>query len=130
MAKVKKYITEEEITRRVSERLAEILQTVDYSCVVTYSDKTRTIYIGGKQIPEAQALNLRSEAEFFKNTELYKLLTETKKNTAYMTMFEKSQSFEDMRFGKAMLYDISMDKKVMDIFTAYKPISKTRASDI
>ena len=54
-----------------------------------------------------------SEAKAIKKMELWARLITTVKGKAHQRMFEKSQSWEDMYFGKAALYTIDIiDKRI------------------
>lgn len=65
-------------------------------------------YLGGKKLTDNQAANLKQEVMIFKKGSLYKLLTETLSHDAKLRMFEKSKTTDDMFFGKAMLYNVSI----------------------
>ncbi len=105
-------------------KLQELLGNVDYTSVVTFDKNTRSIAVGGIKLEEDKLSNLRSEAEFFLASDLYKILSETKKDLAYKTMFDKSQNFEDLRTGKLILFNISQDKVVINLFKNWQPIAR------
>ena len=57
-----------------------------------------------------------SEARAILEMEYWKRMTDSVKWKAQMQMFEKSQSYEDMFFGKASLYVIDIiDKRIKSI---------------
>lgn len=59
---------------------------------------------------------IQVEAEYIKNSVTFKLVTDDMKYLANKTMFEKSKSFDDMMFGKAMLYVIDiLIKKIKNL---------------
>lgn len=109
-----------EIDEVVEEKLKELLGNVDYRAVVT-NDKQGNIFVGGVKQEESQLMNLRSEAEFFLASDLYRILSETKKDLAYKTMFEKSENFEDLRTGKLVLYNISIDRNIIERLRNWQP---------
>lgn len=60
------------------------------------------------------------ESHFFLQSLLWERIVKSSKHKAQIQMFEKSQSWDDMYFGKAMLYVIDlMDKRI-------KAVSKLR----
>ena len=61
-------------------------------------------YVGGKKVSGPQAQNLRSEAQVIKQMSLYKLLTETLRQLAHLSMFENMKTLDDQHYGKAMLH--------------------------
>lgn len=69
------------------------------------------IMVRGKVISREQQEQLEAEAEYIKNSVTMKLLLKDMEYLAHQTMFEKSSSFDDMLFGKAMLYVIDILKK-------------------
>lgn len=113
-----------EVDELAKQALQELLGNVNYKSIITYDKANRSIVVGGIKLEESQILNLKSEAEFFKASELYKILSETKRDLAYKTMFEKSLTFEDMRQGKSMLYDIAMDRNIINILASYQPVAR------
>jgi len=112
----------QEVDELAQHKLQELLGSVNYKSIVTFDKQTRSIFIGGIKAEDSQLANLRAEAEFFLASELYKILSETKKDIAYKTMFEKSQNFEDMRAGKFILFDIAEDKKLINLFKSWQPV--------
>ena len=61
----------------------------------------------GKELTNEQVDRMSEDAERFGESAIWKLLSEDAKYHANELMYEKSETFEDMRFGKAMLYAIS-----------------------
>jgi len=101
------------------EALSKLLGFVEEDKILTYSEKTGMIFLGGEKLEPEAALSLRQEAELLVNTKIWEIFQNTIGDTARKAMFEKSQSFEDMRSGKMMLYNLSILKKVVDIFRSY-----------
>jgi len=45
---------------------------------------------------------------------LWQIITNTLADIARKTMFEKAENFDDMRIGKAILYSIDLQKKIIE----------------
>lgn len=80
---------------------------------ITEDDVLRTTKNGGilckgKPLSREMLDQMQNEAEYIKNSITFKLLMDDMRYLANQTMYERSSSFEDMRFGKAMLYLIDV----------------------
>ena len=64
----------------------------------------KTIYIGDKKLAENHKKEIISQAKLIKELELWKILQERSKFTANQRMFNLSKNFDDVVFGKAVLY--------------------------
>jgi hypothetical protein len=104
------------MTKTIDEKLNELLGFVDLKNVVTYDKQTGVVFVGGEHLDEAQILNLKSEAEYILQTGIWKILNETIRHVAHETMFTKSQTFEDMRSGRMMLYNLNTIKDLLAVF--------------
>lgn len=105
----------------VAKRIGELLGVVDENKIITYDKTGHNVFIGGKLIDERRSLNLRSEAEFILQSDLGAILFETPRKIAEEVMFNKSQNFDDMRNGKSILYTVSLQNKILEIFKMYTP---------
>lgn len=105
--------------------IKDLFCTVDQRAVITVAKKeirgmngqpilTETLLINGEPVSEIEMNSLREEAKFYKKTRLWVLLTETVKDQAMKVMFNKSETFNDMYAGKMMLYNISVQKNIID----------------
>lgn len=65
----------------------------------------------GRKLSNEMVSQLQVEAEYIQNSITFKLLMDDMEYLANQTMFAKSQTFDDMLFGKAMLYNIDILKK-------------------
>lgn len=78
--------------------------------------KVRGIMLGDKALTENEANELSNDAKFLKRSRLWKLLIESMQYSANDSLFNKSQTIDDMVFAKAMLYTLDvMEKKVENI---------------
>lgn len=93
--------------------------------IITISTKVGAIFLGKDKITDSEFKNLQEEASYLKNTRIWSILTNTLRDQAKKTMFEKSQNWDDMRFGKAMLYNIGVQENIVEILTkTFKPINR------
>ena len=65
----------------------------------------------GKKVSREMQDQMAAEAEYIQNSITFKLLMTDMEFLANQTMFKKSSSFDDMMFGKVMLYVIDILKK-------------------
>lgn len=66
--------------------------------------KNGKLHIGNKELTKEQTESLKTQANTILHLELYELLIKQIQIAANRRMFEHSQSWEDMIFGKAVLY--------------------------
>lgn len=119
------YNTEERAKVLMEERLTKLLSVVDPHMIVTYDSKNRNIYIGGELADAGRLNNLKAEAEFFAQSELWRIIKETPKELAQRAMFVGGESLDDMKKGKAMLFTLDTQQKILETFKGYaqaKPI--------
>lgn len=74
--------------------------------------------VGGKKIKEADLKLLKDEASMIQRTQLWKMLTEAKKNAAHTHLFKGMKTLDDSHYGKAILYAISIDDLVLETLDA------------
>lgn len=98
------------------EKVSKLLGTFDGKKVITYSEKTGQIFLGGERIEKELIPTLNSEATFIKESQLWSILSNTIGDIARKTMFDKSQNFDDMLKGKMLLYQLSIQNKIIDTF--------------
>lgn len=113
------YNTEEKAKELTEKKLLEMLNPVDLTRVVSLDKSRGILFIGGEKVDEAGILNLKQEAEYFQSTQLWKLLYNTPKKLAEESMFISGESLADMQKGKTILYTLSTQKNIMDIFSSY-----------
>jgi hypothetical protein len=116
-AKSKKQVVELSEQEALTRLLGDKFNAIDPNKVVfvgTNSQGENVYRIAGKKLSPNQASLLRNEAQMIQKMQLWKVITETLKNTARLKMFEKSESFDDMRYGKAMLYNCDVMEQIVN----------------
>lgn len=71
-----------------------------------------SVKVGGKTIKGIELQNLQNEAQLIKSTNLWKMMTEAKKNAAHTYMWTGMKTLEDAHYGKTMLYNLSIDDQI------------------
>lgn len=107
-------IDETSVEKTKNELLKEYFCAVTMDDVITI-DKLKRISIDGEPITEGEAASLFEEAKFFKESRLYSIMINTLKKQAMEVMYNQSQSFDDMRNGKMMLYNLSLQENIVKV---------------
>lgn len=102
-------------------RLKEMLSLVDYNYVVSIDKKHGFLYLGKEKADVITLNNLKAEAEFLSNSLIWKLLCETPKELAQESMFKSSESLDDLKKGKAMLYHLDSQNNIINTLKGYTP---------
>ena len=72
----------------------------------------------GREITQEEILQIRQDADIFKDSLIWNILKRELQLAANEHMFDNSESFDDMYFGKAMLYNLDLiDKKLKNLST-------------
>lgn len=126
---VKKHL--EDIIMELQSAPTASLPALDEQSILTL-EKTSTgqitkVLVGKKEAPIQMLKDLKHEAGMLMNTKLWVLFQETIKDQAYRTMFEKSESFDDMKTGKAMLYSLGVQKNIVDLLVGLNIKDKTKS---
>lgn len=103
-----------ELMEREFERL---MTSIDSRLIVSATDKA--IYIGGVKADPSQLKNLKSEADFFAESDLWKLLHETPKKLAHLSMFSDDGKLDaNLIKGRAILYTLDTQSRILSTFKA------------
>lgn len=115
------YDTDKRATEIADAKLTSLLSLVDLNKIVTLDKQRGIVYIGGAQPDGARLSNLKAEAEFFLQSDLWGLIHESAKELASRTMFVSGETLADMQKGKSILYTLSAQKNIVDTFKSYTP---------
>lgn len=99
----------------------DLLSPVDLTRIITLNKTQGLIYIGGEKADDLRLQNLKAEAEFLLKSDIWKLLCETPKELAERQMFVASESLDDLKKGKSMLYLLSTQKNILALLSSYSP---------
>lgn len=113
---------EDEIAEeKALEMINALLSNTDLHKVVSLDKIHGVVYIGSMKADKQRLANLKAEAEFFLKSELWTLLYETPKELAQRAMFVNSESLDDLKKGKSILYTLSTQKNIIDTFMSFDP---------
>lgn len=101
------------------DEMHKLLSVVDVSKIVGLDKARGIVFIGGKKADDARLANLKAEAEFFLESDLWHLIQETPKELASRVMFVEGQTLADMQKGRSMLYTLSAQKNIVETFKGY-----------
>lgn len=100
--------------------LNELLSPIDWNSVLTLNKNQGILYMGGERVDEGRAANLKSEAEFLLNSDLWKVMYESPKELAHKAMFVTGETLVDLQKGRSMLYALQAQKNILDILKQLK----------
>lgn len=106
------------------QKLFKLLSVVDPQKIVSFSKDARAIYIGGERVEEGRLANLRAEAEAIMGMDIWHLIFETPKELAHRSMFMAGESIDEMKKGRAVLYTLDTQKRILDTFRSYQQVPK------
>lgn len=99
------------------QKVADLLSVPDMRSIVTLDTRARAIFIGGERADDGRLHNLKAEAEFFMESDLWKLLYETPKRIAQKAMFEDDGSLESLLLkGRAILFMLETQQRNLSVF--------------
>jgi hypothetical protein len=99
----------------------ELLLRINVNDIFTYSPAGR-LFLDGKQLMEGEIMSLQAEIKFLEETRIWKIYQNTLSYRAKEKMFEKAESFDDMRWGKTMLSNLEVLRDINKIVKSWKPI--------
>lgn len=111
---------EEKAKELTSKRLGEMLGFVDEKFILTHNKEKGFVFLGGEKLTPEQIMNLKSEAEIILTSTMWKIFYNSIGDIARKAMFEKSETFQDMLSGKMLLYHLSLQKNILDLFKKYE----------
>lgn len=111
---------EKKATELAGKKLSELLSPIDWSHVVRMDEKRGLVFIGDEQADPERLLSLKSEAELIESTTLWKLLTESPNALAQQTMFRTGEDIDAFKKGRALIYFIETQKKILSTLRSYQ----------
>ena len=95
----------------------DLLCAVDESMVLTEvktSDGRSYYLLNGEKIDVEYLARLRQDCNILKESELWKILQNTLRSQAHRMIFIKSQNFDDVLSGKLMVYNLDVQKRIIE----------------
>ncbi len=94
---------------------------VKASDIFTFDAKLGRLFLEGRQLEDKEIRGLQEEVRYLEKTAIYGIWMNTVKDQAKQKMFEKAESFEDMKWGKAMLKDLELIEQINKVIKAWQP---------
>lgn len=105
-----------ELKTLIEEELLKLLSPIDTRHIITEDKQRGLVYVGGELLDANMINNLRAEAQFFKESHLWKVIYNTPKELAQKALFVNAESLADLQKGKTMLFTLETQKKIIDLF--------------
>jgi hypothetical protein len=106
-------------------KLNDILSPIDMNAIASITQQG-VIYIGGTHPDDGRLTNLKAEAEFLMQSDIWQLLQETPKMLAEKAMFVSGEGLDDLKKGRSILYTLASQKKIVDLLKSYQPKPKAQ----
>lgn len=103
------------------EKLSNLLSLVDMNKIATLDKTKGFVYIGGKRIDDSRLSNLKAEADFLVQSDIWQLIYETPKELAQRSMFVEGETLDNLKKGRSMLYTLESQKNIIKVFQSYQP---------
>jgi len=111
------------VTPDINKELLKLLTVVDFNNIITV-DQRGIVSIGGRKATDIELSNLKAEAEFFLTSSLWKIIYESPKELAQRAMFINGEGLDDLKKGRAMLYTLESQKRILEMLKTYNPVKK------
>jgi hypothetical protein len=100
--------------------LRKLLNAVTIDEIISNQPKTNILLIDGNPVSQMELQSLQAEVKTLEKLRVWEILTHTLKSRAERRIFNESVHIDDIRFGKAMLYDLSLWKSILDSIKNHK----------
>lgn len=101
-------------------KLATLLTGMSLNSIVTVDKAKGALFIGGERADAMHLANLKSEAEFLVNSELWQLLSDTPRRLAEKAMFTDDGTLENLLIkGRAILFTLDTQRNILDILQSF-----------
>lgn len=102
------------VNKRVERFLySRLLNALVVEDIVSNRKGTNELLIDGKSITKEEVNQMLAEIKALEGFRVWKLLSQTTKHLAEEKIFNKSIDIEDIRSGKAMLYNLSLQRSII-----------------
>lgn len=96
--------------------LKEFYGALTLSDIVS-TDSKGTLLINGNPVKEDEIRQIQAEIKAMEGFRIWSLMSESTKAAAEERLYKKAITTNDMLFGKAMLYNLSLQKSILDAFS-------------
>ncbi len=109
--------------RIVNYLLRYLLNAITVDEIVSQDSRTKLVTLDGKVLLPDEVRQLQAEIKALEGFRIWRILTNTVKHAAEDTIFNKSTNIEDIRFGKAVLYAVSLQDSIIRVLREKKIVS-------
>lgn len=99
--------------RLINYILRNLFNAVTIGEIVSNHPKTGAILIEGKELTVSEIKQLQAEIKALEGFRVWTLMSQTTKYLAEDKIFNQSTNMEDIRYGKAMLYNLSLQHSIL-----------------
>ncbi len=102
----------------IRKALNDLLSPVDFTKVVSFrvlNDVVTKVFVGGEMVDGIRLNNLRAEAEFLVQSDLWKILVETPKELVQRSMFVSGETMDEMKKGRSVLYVLTEQQNIVKL---------------
>lgn len=103
----------------VSKELNKLLSVVDEKLILSIT-KSGIINIGGQPADQTRLANLKAEADFLVESDIWKILNQSIRELAQRAMFVSGESLDDMKKGRSMLYLLDSQNRIVETLKSYQ----------
>ncbi len=94
--------------------LKHLLNAITLSEIIS-SDAKGITYIDGITVTPAEFKQMKAEVKALEGFRIWKIMSETTKHHAEEKIFNKSVNMDDIRYGKAMLFNLDLQKSIIKV---------------
>lgn len=95
--------------------LKHLLNATVMTDIISNDPKTGVALIDGKPIEQNELTQLKVEIKALEGFRIWQIMYATTKHNAEERVFNKSITVDDIRFGKAMLYNLSLQQSIIEV---------------
>jgi hypothetical protein len=107
--------------RRLHNKLLNyLLNAITIDEIVTQDPKTKAILIDGNPVQDNEVRQLNAEIKALEGFRIWTLLSHTTKSKAEERIFKLAITTDDIHFGKAMLYNLSLQHSIIEAIKSKK----------
>ena len=105
--------------RLINFLLRHLLNAVVVDDVVQVNERTKEVFINGVIATTDELRSLSAEVKGLEKMRVWSLMTGTVKHIAKDKVFNKSLKFEDVMYGKSMLFCVETIESIASVFKKY-----------
>lgn len=101
--------------------LRHLFPTVASPHDIVTKNKNGDIFIGGQVLSKEELKTIKNQIDWLKKSDIYRILWDNTLETARRHIFDNSKNIDDLTWGKAMLYNKSIEEEIMNQILKHAP---------